>query len=82
MRGGCVRENWDLVPEFTPEPNFVTRPASSGPGFSIAQVGRAVSVLEGRWKLLIVHRLFVRTPLRFFELERAIPWVIQKMLIQ
>ena len=41
-----------------------------------------MSVLEGRWKLLIVHHLFVRTPQRFSELERAIPQVTQKMLIQ
>jgi DNA-binding HxlR family transcriptional regulator len=52
------------------------------PGCSIAQVERAVSVLEGRWKLLIVHHLFVRTPLRFSELERSIPQVTKKMLIQ
>ena len=56
--------------------------ARSEPGCSIAQVERAVSALEGRWKLLIVHHLFVRTPLRFSELERAIPQVTQKMLIQ
>jgi len=56
--------------------------AAEVPGCSIAQVERAVSVLEGRWKLLIVHHLFVRAPLRFSELERAIPQVTQKMLIQ
>jgi DNA-binding HxlR family transcriptional regulator len=39
-------------------------------------------VIEGRWKLLILHHLLVRAPRRFSDLERAIPEVTQKMLIQ
>ncbi|WP_263381628.1 winged helix-turn-helix transcriptional regulator [Granulicella arctica] len=43
--------------------------------------------MEGRWKLVIIHNLSgpegVKTPIkRFSELERAIPNVSQKMLIQ
>ncbi|WP_413810652.1 winged helix-turn-helix transcriptional regulator [Streptomyces sp. OE57] len=49
---------------------------------SIDKVELALSILEGRWKLLIVHHLLVRQPQRFSELERAIPRVTQKMLIQ
>ncbi|OLT16435.1 MarR family transcriptional regulator [Pseudonocardia sp. CNS-139] len=52
------------------------------PGCSIEQVERALGILEGRWKLLIVHHLLVRQPRRFSELERAIPRVTQKMLVQ
>lgn len=52
------------------------------PGCSIDQVERALGILEGRWKLLIVHHLLVRQPRRFSDLERAIPRVTQKMLIQ
>jgi DNA-binding HxlR family transcriptional regulator len=47
----------------------------------------AFDLLEGRWKLMIIHHLFGRegagSPvMRFSELERAIPNVSQKMLIQ
>src|ERR1700704_4564439 len=42
----------------------------------------ALRILEGRWKLLILFRLFGGKVLRFSELERAIPAVSQKMLIQ
>jgi DNA-binding HxlR family transcriptional regulator len=39
-------------------------------------------VLEGRWKLLILFHLFGGKMLRFSDLERAIPAISQKMLIQ
>jgi len=39
-------------------------------------------MLEGRWKLLILFHLFGERPLRFSDLERAIPAISQKMLIQ
>ncbi len=42
----------------------------------------ALRLLEGRWKMVIVFHLFARGVLRFSELERAIPAVSQKMLIQ
>src|SRR6201998_1453050 len=45
-------------------------------------VERAFKVLEGRWKLIILFHLFGGKVLRFSELERAIPAISQKMLIQ
>ena len=45
-------------------------------------VEQAFKVLEGRWKLLILFHLFGGNILRFSELERAIPAISQKMLIQ
>ncbi len=42
----------------------------------------AFRILEGRWKMMIIFHLFDRSVLRFSELERAIPGVSQKMLIQ
>ncbi len=39
-------------------------------------------MLEGRWKLIILFHLFGGRVMRFSELERAIPEVSQKMLIQ
>lgn len=45
-------------------------------------VTAAFRILEGRWKMLILFHLFSGDALRFSELERAIPAVSQKMLIQ
>ena len=45
-------------------------------------VTEAIKVLEGRWKLLILFHLFDREILRLSDLERAIPAISQKMLIQ
>jgi DNA-binding HxlR family transcriptional regulator len=42
----------------------------------------AFRILEGRWKLLILSHLFGGNVLRFSDLERAIPAISQKMLIQ
>src|SRR5258706_12680224 len=45
-------------------------------------VEQAFKMLEGRWKLMILFHLFGGTMLRFSDLERAIPAISQKMLIQ
>lgn len=45
-------------------------------------VEAAFRILEGRWRMVIVFHLFARSVLRFSELERAIPGISQKMLIQ
>lgn len=45
-------------------------------------VEQALKLLEGRWKLIILFHLFGGKVLRFSDLERAIPAVSQKMLIQ
>ena len=45
-------------------------------------VEHALKILEGRWKLVILFHLIGGNILRFSELERAIPEVSQKMLIQ
>ena len=42
----------------------------------------ALKILEGRWKLLILFHLFGGKVLRFSDLERTIPAISQKMLIQ
>jgi DNA-binding HxlR family transcriptional regulator len=52
------------------------------PQVASAGVRQALKVLEGRWKLTILFELFKGRTLRFSELERAIPGVSQKMLIQ
>ena len=52
------------------------------PATAASGVERALKILEGRWKLVILFHLFGGKLLRFSELERAIPAISQKMLIQ
>ena len=52
------------------------------PDMAASGVEGAFRILEGRWKMVIIFHLFSRGILRFSELEKAIPSVSQKMLIQ
>ena len=52
------------------------------PDMAASGIETAFRMLEGRWKMVIIFHLFDRSTLRFSELERAIPGVSQKMLIQ
>ena len=54
-------------------------PASAADG-----VEQVLKILEGKWKLLILFHLFGGQVKRFseLELEKAIPAITQKMLIQ
>ena len=52
------------------------------PDLAASGIEAAFKILEGRWKMMIIFQLFARSVLRFSELERAIPGVSQKMLIQ
>ena len=52
------------------------------PAIAASGVEEALKVIEGRWKLIILFYLFRDGTLRPSELERAIPGVTQKMLIQ
>src|SRR5713101_6783095 len=52
------------------------------PATAASGVEQAFKFLEGRWKLVILFHLFGGKVLRFSDLERAIPAISQKMLIQ
>lgn len=52
------------------------------PDMAATGVGSALRMLEGRWKMIIIFQMFHGGIMRFSELERAIPAVSQKMLIQ
>ncbi|HEY4200231.1 MAG TPA: helix-turn-helix domain-containing protein [Devosiaceae bacterium] len=52
------------------------------PVLAAAGVETVIRMLEGRWKLVILFQLFGGKSLRFSDLERAIPSISQKMLIQ
>lgn len=56
-------------------PSYTRETATEG-------VESALKMIEGRWKLVILFHLFGGHVLRFSELERAIPEISQKMLIQ
>lgn len=47
-----------------------------------ADMQDVVSVLEGRWKMMILAHLFGGTVMRFSDFQRAIPSVSQKVLTQ
>ena len=56
----------------------VTQPSACTPEEAV----EALRLLEGKWKLFILFRLFETPTVRFSELERRIPGITQKMLIQ
>jgi DNA-binding HxlR family transcriptional regulator len=46
------------------------------------RVEAALYLIEGKWKIVILNRLFSRRVWRFSELERAVPGISQRMLSQ
>src|ERR1700760_933061 len=52
------------------------------PTSAAADLEKALRLLEGRWKLVILFPLFGGKIMRFSDLERAIPAITQKMLGQ
>ena len=52
------------------------------PDMAASGVETAFRMLEGRWKMVIIFQLFDAAVLRFSELQRAIPGISEKMLIQ
>ena len=52
------------------------------PQTAAADAEATLRILEGRWKLLILFHLFDGKLQRVTDLERAIPAISQKMLIQ
>jgi DNA-binding HxlR family transcriptional regulator len=69
---------------YTPKSKLPAAPVgpASDSGGSAADVEKAIKTIEGRWKMVILSHLFARPVMRFSELERAIPGVSQKMLVQ
>src|SRR6266704_1047142 len=59
-----------------------SKPEKLTPVTAAQGVENVLRVLEGRWKLVILFHLFGGKVLRFSDLERAIPAISQKMLIQ
>ena len=57
-------------------------PKAYTPTTAATDVEAALKLVEGRWKLVILFHLFGGKVLRFSDLERLIPRITQKMLIQ
>jgi DNA-binding HxlR family transcriptional regulator len=53
-----------------------------GPDGAVAHVTRVVRMVQGRWKLPILFRLFADPTMRSSQLIRDIPGISQKMLTQ
>jgi len=45
-------------------------------------VRKSLTILGGKWKLLIINQFSEKKPLRYGELKRAIPDISEKMLNQ
>ena len=60
----------------------ISKASKHTPASAATGVEQAFKFLEGRWKLVILFYLFGGKMLRFSDLERAIPAISQKMLIQ
>lgn len=58
------------------------RDACLGPEGSVAHVIRVVRMIQGRWKLPILFRLYADPSLRTSQLRRDMPGISQKMLTQ
>lgn len=59
-----------------------SKPVQHTPVTAAKGIEAAFRMLEGRWKLVILFHLFGGRLMRFSDLERAIPSISQKMLIQ
>lgn len=46
----------------------------------VCPIENTLSILDGKWKITILHYLFVEGTLRFGELKKHIPGITQRML--
>ena len=53
-----------------------------GPDGAVAHVTRTMKMIQGRWKLPILFRLYADPTMRTSQLRRDLPAVSQKMLTQ
>ena len=79
----------DNIVRYSPKSKHTQLSQTSGPGKTCAPEAaeEMFRILQGRWKLAILFHLFGGVDkkcrvMRFSELERAIPAISQKMLIQ
>lgn len=61
-------------------PTAEERAACLGPDGAVAHVSRVIRMLQGRWKLQILFRLYADPALRTLQLKRDMPGISQKVL--
>ena len=62
--------------------NATVRATCLGPDGAVAHVTGVIRMIQGRWKLPILFRLYADTSMRMLQLKRDMPGVSQKMLTQ
>lgn len=62
--------------------NYVAPGGCLGPDGAVAHVTRVIRMIQGRWKLPILFRLFADPALRSSQLMRDMPGISRKMLTQ
>ena len=63
-------------------PTAPERDVCLGPEGSVAHVARVIRMIQGRWKLPILFRLYADPSIRTLQLKRDLPGISQKMLTQ
>jgi DNA-binding HxlR family transcriptional regulator len=71
-----------LVPTGAPTlaPTAQEREVCLGPDGSVAHVSRVIRMIQGRWKLPILFRLYADPALRTLQLKRDLNGISQKVL--
>lgn len=53
-----------------------------GPDGAVAHVSRVIRMIQGRWKLPILFRLYAGEAMRTLQMKRDLPGISQKVLTQ
>jgi DNA-binding HxlR family transcriptional regulator len=61
---------------------LVERDSCLGPDGSVAHISRMMRMIQGRWKLPILFRLYANESMRTLQLKRDLAGISQKMLTQ
>ena len=63
-------------------PSAAQRATCLGPDGAVAHVSRVIRMIQGRWKLPILFRLYADDAMRTLQMKRDLPGISQKVLTQ
>lgn len=63
-------------------PTVQHRATCLGPDGAVAHVSRVIRMIQGRWKLPILFRLYADVSMRTLQMKRDLPSISQKILTQ
>jgi len=63
-------------------PTAAQRANCLGPDGAVAHVSRVIRMIQGRWKLPILFRLYADGSMRTLQMKRDLPGIAQKVLTQ